>query len=1005
MAMGGVALLLSGALFVWLVLPSIVLTQIEKRGSELLQREVSVERVALDPLTLAITIEGLSVQGRDGEELMGWRRLYANGKFWATVTGGLGADAVELEGLRVRLHMDESGELNVADLLAKWSGEKSSETRPFEVDDLHVVEAQITLVDDSRSRPFSTRMGPLTFSVADFHTKFDPQAPYQFEVSTEVGESLRWRGTLSAAPLRSTGEFEVSGLNIPKYAAYYADLLPFELGDGVVHASGRYTLAWSDEEQVLQLAEGETVISDLVIEEKDDPLIRQSVAEIRISEIEADWSSKSLTVAQVNLTDGAVEMHRTARGIEWIGLLLWGVRKGGTGAFQDAMILDEIRVDRVTAERIAYVLRDHALTEPTELNFDLRKAEIRGAVFTDLTQPVQLTARGVFPRGGMVSAGGSLAFNPLQPDLKIEVNDLNLLMGADYLRQMTGTELTDGRLAIVGQISGDNGELGLDADMTLSALQLNDADGTPLVGAQSLILSGVDFRLDPIAVGVENVNVLEPKVAVRRDAEGNLNVLRLLDHVRPSVDSPEIAVDVTPVEKARPILEVGKIAVENGAFVWTDKSALAPVTMELNGVSGVMQGWSPEDVARAQVEIAGRINAEAPFTMTGDLNPLGRPAHANLTIKVDRMDLRPTDGYVQQYAGFVLDDGEMSLDIDFQLQDRAIESETLTVLDGFSLGEKVESADATNLPVKLGVALLTDPEGEIVVDVPARGHLDDPEFRLGRVIWRVITNLLSKAATSPFALLGNAVGADAEMDLENHTFVPGTTDLTTKSAETLSLVLAALQERPELSLGIRGEYDAAADGAVLRPLVLEKQLRTRTAADRFSADGNWLPLAREEALVARYEEVFGEPPFDPQGSVPVRPVIEDIAAAAPNAPTETELAEPARSNFLVWLRRVLTGPPQSAAEEATAGVAEPESSLGSFPLPEDIEPELPALAPAEINRRLLERIEVSDTDLRALADQRAIDTQAYLQAAGLAIDRMTVLESSAGGAQVTLDLR
>lgn len=84
-------------------------------------------------------------------------------------------------------------------------------------------------------------------------------------------------------------------------------------------------------------------------------------------------------------------------------------------------------------------------------------------------------------------------------------------------------------------------------------------------------------------------------------------------------------------------------------------------------------------------------------------------------------------------------------------------------LDQLTLGERVESPDATKLPVKLAIALLKDRKGEIKLDIPVKGSLKDPEFSLGGVIIKILINLLVKAATSPFALLGAMFGGGEEM--------------------------------------------------------------------------------------------------------------------------------------------------------------------------------------------------------------------------------------------------
>ena len=80
-----------------------------------------------------------------------------------------------------------------------------------------------------------------------------------------------------------------------------------------------------------------------------------------------------------------------------------------------------------------------------------------------------------------------------------------------------------------------------------------------------------------------------------------------------------------------------------------------------------------------------------------------------------------------------------------------------------TLGEKNNSPDATSLPVKLGIALLKDRNGRISIDAPLSGRTDDPKFKVGPIIWQVVINLLEKAATSPFSLLGAAFGGGEEL--------------------------------------------------------------------------------------------------------------------------------------------------------------------------------------------------------------------------------------------------
>jgi hypothetical protein len=65
--------------------------------------------------------------------------------------------------------------------------------------------------------------------------------------------------------------------------------------------------------------------------------------------------------------------------------------------------------------------------------------------------------------------------------------------------------------------------------------------------------------------------------------------------------------------------------------------------------------------------------------------------------------------------------------------------------------------------VTLAVALLKNRNGEIDINLPISGSLNDPEFSIGGLVVKVIVNLLVKAVTSPFALLGSVFGGGEEL--------------------------------------------------------------------------------------------------------------------------------------------------------------------------------------------------------------------------------------------------
>jgi hypothetical protein len=147
----------------------------------------------------------------------------------------------------------------------------------------------------------------------------------------------------------------------------------------------------------------------------------------------------------------------------------------------------------------------------------------------------------------------------------------------------------------------------------------------------------------------------------------------------------------------------------------------------------------------------------------------------------------------------------------------------------------VESPDATGLPVKLGVSLLKNRDGEIDLDLPVSGELDDPEFSVGSIILEMIKNLLVKAATSPFGLLGAAFGGGGE-ELSALEFDYGRFEITPESQQKLDALVEALYDRPALNLEIEGHVDMEQDKEGLVQYFFDKQLKAQKHKDVVKKD-------------------------------------------------------------------------------------------------------------------------------------------------------------------------
>ena len=225
----------------------------------------------------------------------------------------------------------------------------------------------------------------------------------------------------------------------------------------------------------------------------------------------------------------------------------------------------------------------------------------------------------------------------------------------------------------------------------------------------------------------------------------------------------------------------------------------------------------------------GNVDEFGRVQVSGTVTPLDPAANTDIRVAFENVDMPKFSAYSIPFAGQEIASGRLDLDLGYSIKEGALVGENNVVLRDFELGEKVEHPGAMSLPLGLAVALLKDADGRIDLDVPVRGNLDDPEFKYGTVVRKALVNLLTKIVTSPFALLGKLVGAEAG-ELEYIVFEPGRADLSPPELEKAGKIAEALELRPQIVLQIGGVYAPGADAAAMKAERVDAAIEERIAA-------------------------------------------------------------------------------------------------------------------------------------------------------------------------------
>ncbi len=902
---------LAGALGLWLLagfflVPLVVRPRLEREASRFLRRPVTVATLRFNPLTLGTTVEGLRIAEPGGGDWVTLRRLYVNYKLAGLLRHAVSLAAVEVEGLTVRTALDAQGRLNFQELLAAGEA-KQPEVPPlrpwsFEVDHFQLSEGRLEFADHSLRPAYQRILGPLTFRVEGLRTALNHRSSFVLEAWTDAREHLLLKGEFSLLPLASRGSVLLENLDLSRLRPYLQEQLTGELRSGSVTLRSDYRFEQGQGRPLLDLTGLGLSLKHLQLAERGNPEVAVDLPSVEVKAGQADLQGPSVELGTLLVDQGRVRLQRSAAGLNVVRLLAPPhPRTPKPDAKPLRLRIRELRLQGLRLGWEDTVPARPVQVEATDLNLRWQDFSLEPTVSSRAALDCKLGA-------GSLKVEGVLALFKLTGDLRLQAQGLGLapfdpyLEGALALRIASGTLGADGRLRLAFEGQPTDG-ITYQGSGSVQQLEVRDAaQNEPFLRWKQLRLTGLDLRTAPLALSLQTVDWIDPEGRLVLQPDGRTNValaLRLEEGAKPA---PVTASVVPATPAAAPDLRIQKVAITGGRLSFIDRSLQPNAALVLSDLEGAYLGLSSRPDAASEVSFRGRAGGLAPITITGHAMPLRHDLDTDVTLKIQGADLTDFTPYTGKYLGYTVQKGKLDVAARLRIDHRTLRVENAVKLDQFYLGEKVESPDATGLPVRFGLALLRDRKGVIAFDLPIEGSLDDPDVKYGKLVWKAIFGLLGRIATSPFTLLGSLFGGDAG-DLSSIAFAPGASSLDPMATARLQALGKALEERPSLRLEAEGAV-AAEDGAVLRRAALEALLRqTRARALKLAEEGPVPPPERGRWLQAAFEAAF--PPAKGAPATPPPPPAELeqrlLGTLAPDPAELAQLADRRAKVVLAWL--------------------------------------------------------------------------------------------------------
>jgi uncharacterized protein involved in outer membrane biogenesis len=881
-------LLVVYALVGFFLVPHIIKAYVIPSVAEKLHRPVSVADVEVNPFLLSVRLTGFDIREVDQSPVIGFEEFYINLQAISLFHRAYVFDTIRLTLPYISVKVSKEGRLNLLDLLppaeepqepAPPQAEKAPSPIPaVEIGQFEIAQGVVEFRDDSKPRPYELVIVPIRIALKNFFTRPGGENTYAFTAELGRGETLAWEGTIALEPIRSSGKFVLSGLNLPDLWKYVQDRFRFTITDGMLTADAAYTIDAGADPPLVQVARANTQIETLKITEEGglDPVI--VIPTVKVEDVDFDLAKRDITVANI-----AVEQASWTAWLNPDGTVNYQQLFAPVTPSQSAAPPPSASAPRKEEKPWSVLLKQITLKDHA-INFEDRSlatpARIKIAALTAETSDVHIPLRGPLPLSvamqinetGQIHVKGSVVPNPFQVDLTLGLKDIAIMPFQSYLEKFARIDVLSGAVNVDGDlhlaVQHPRGPfLSYEGNANVAELAVADRDqGNEVASMKRFSLNTIRLTVDPTSLSIREVGLQEPVVHLVIQSDGGLNLAKLKSS-EPSVAPAEQKPPPAEKSKSAPVpVTIGTVKLLKAAATFRDETVQPPVDTGISDFTGTIKGLSSKQVARADVDLAGRVDRVAPLKIVGTINPLSEDAFTDLAITFQNLDLTAEGPYSRKYVGYELSKGKLSFDLKYKVSQKSLEAENKVLVDQLTFGEKTNSPDATSIPVPFVVALLQDRQGRIEIDLPIRGDLNDPDFKYGRVLLSTLGNILMKVAASPFSLLGKLVpGGGSGEELQFFEFEPGSTSLAATELKKAEALIKALQERPGLRLEITGTADPVLDRQALRLQKLKTQLKTKWQQERALPKDADFPADEEERMI---KERFEQEHVQPTGAVP-----------------------------------------------------------------------------------------------------------------------------------------
>lgn len=700
-------------------------------------------------------------------------------------------------------------------------------------------------VDQAVPGGFNRTFTDFNFTGTEISTSGDRPSRFNASFGNKCVIGLKGIGTV--APLGAKATLTGKNIVLSDFKPYFKKHLPLIVDSGVAEFSAGLEYKITDDYLKLQVDNATFALNDLSMRKPESDTPSLGLTALDITGASLDLDEKTVNVAAVRIKQPIAHLIKDAHGIDLARLFAEEeippkpikppTQPDITPIKQPKGKQWEATVAAVSLEDATLTYKDTTLKHPANLNFDGLKLDLNN-VTTKKDEAMGYSLTADWGGHGSLAVKGTANFDSLTTDGDFKLTGFSLRPLDGHLAEYTellfasGTASTNLHYSFKG---GEDPTINLTGSTALNKVRFKDNRGDgEFASIDKFNLASIRFATNPYRLSIGEIHLTKPSVVIDYDEKGHSNIRRAFRIPEPKPlpkggETKEQEKKAQEAPKPKPEkslfkkLDVGKITMKGGHIRFRDASVKPTYYTEISDMElGLIQVDQSPD-ARPKINLNAKMGPTS-VSIIGVINPATIPLYSDLSITVDGMELVPLSPYTIEYMAYPIEKGRLYADVKFKTENWMLDANNKFFIQQLVLGPKDKRPNAPDVPIKFGLSMLQNGNGDVELDLPIAGRLDDPNFRIGGIVFKAITGLMFKALASPFSLIGSLFGGGRD-DTDFVAFKPGRHDLDRTAKEKLGIVGNALEQREKLKLEVDGVIDPVADKSGLVEVLFENKLK------------------------------------------------------------------------------------------------------------------------------------------------------------------------------------